>query len=289
MQRATVVPCAVRRFLSDNWTSKETATVYAAAQIGPTSWRLLTTKVPPTSNGIALPTARASEGPVPSASAPAPAVALADVDPKTAAARREEAELLDRCRRGDRLAFRALVEKYQRRVYSLAFGFVRDPDEARDIAQEAFLKVFRHLDTFHGNANFYTWLYRITVNLCIDLRRKSGRTSKSEFDERIAHEDAGSPADCLSPKRLGFDPMRELHNARLREKLQAGLATLSEMHRSVLVLREVEGLSYREIADVLECPEGTVMSRLFHARKQMQEYLQEFSDNPKNTEAARPA
>lgn len=203
--------------------------------------------------------------------------------------RKDEAALIDRCRRGDKQAFRVLVERYQRRVYALALGFVRDPDEARDISQEAFLKVYRHLDTFQGQAGFYTWLYRITVNLCIDLRRKAGRSNQSEFDERIAHEEAGSPADQLSPQRLNFDPMRAAQSSELRGRIQGALEKLSESHRAVLLLREVEGLSYKEIADVLECPEGTVMSRLFHARKQMQELLQEFAQPGKNREAANSA
>jgi RNA polymerase sigma-70 factor (ECF subfamily) len=200
--------------------------------------------------------------------------------------RQEEAALIERIRRGDRQAFRVLVDRYQRRVYTLALGFIRDPDEARDISQEAFLKVYRHLDTFHGQSNFYTWLYRITVNLCIDLRRKAGRGNQSEFDERIAHEEAGSPADQISPGRLRFDPAKALHNRELRERINAALEQLSESHRSVLLLREVEGLSYKEIAEVLECPEGTVMSRLFHARRQMQQLLLDFAEPGQTKEAA---
>jgi RNA polymerase sigma-70 factor (ECF subfamily) len=204
-----------------------------------------------------------------------------------ASAREEDTQLVERCRRGDRQAFRALVERYQRKVYSLALGIIRDPDEARDISQEAFLKVFRHLDTFQGTASFYTWVYRITVNLCIDLRRKAGRNqgARMEFDERIEHDEVGSPADQLSPRRLGFDPMRALHNSELRKHILSALDHLSDQHRTVLMLREVDGLSYKEIADVMETPEGTVMSRLFHARRQMQELLREYVDL-ENKEAA---
>ena len=165
---------------------------------------------------------------------------------------------------------------------------MRDPDQAYDVSQEAFLKVYRHLGSFQGTSSFYTWVYRITVNLCIDLRRKANRGSgmHAEFDERIVHEEVGSPADQLSPQRLGFDPARALSNSELRQKIVGALGKLSEQHRAVLLLREVDGLSYKEIADVLECPEGTVMSRLFHARKQMQDLLREFADLDQNREAA---
>lgn len=204
--------------------------------------------------------------------------------PAVSERRQEEAQLVERCRRGDHQAFRTLVERYQRKIYALALGFVRDPDQAYDVTQEAFLKVFRHLDSFQGASSFYTWVYRITVNLCIDLRRKAGRggPGHAEFDERIDHGEVGSPADQLSPRRLGFDPARALHNTELRQRLLVALDKLSEQHRAVLMLREVDGLSYKEIADVLECPEGTVMSRLFHARRQMQELLREFTDSDEN-------
>lgn len=222
------------------------------------------------SNVISLPTGRPAS----------------EAHPEKREERKEEAQLVERCRRGDRQAFRVLVDRYQRKVYALALGFVRDPDEAYDVTQEAFLKVFRHLGSFHGTSSFYTWVYRITVNLCIDLRRKAGRGSHAEFDERIVHEEVGSPADQLSPLRLGFDPARALHNAELRKRLLIALDKLSEQHRAVLLLREVDGLSYKEIADTLECPEGTVMSRLFHARRQMQELLRDFTDLEQNKEAA---
>lgn len=223
---------------------------------------------------ISLPL-RAEAG-TPGSAAATPATTAAADSPATRDSRSIDGPLVERARKGDRQAFRQLVERYQRKVFSLALGFLRDPDEARDVSQEAFLKVHKHLDSFQGNASFYTWLYRITVNLCIDLRRKAGRGASVEYDEKIAHEDAGTPADDLSPRRLGFDPARALQNAELRKHLNRALGELSESHRTVLLLREVDGLSYKEIADVMGCPEGTVMSRLFHARKQMQDLLREF-------------
>ncbi len=193
--------------------------------------------------------------------------------------RRAEAELVERCRQGDQRAFRTLVERYQRKVFSLAFGLLKDPDEARDISQEAFLKAHRHIGSFQGTASFYTWLYRITVNLCIDRKRKVGRGSEVELDERLSHRQVGSPADVLSAQKLSFNPQRVAQSSELRHRILEALAQLSEQHRAVLVLREVEGLSYKEIADSMDCPEGTVMSRLFHARRQMQQLLSDFAED----------
>lgn len=249
------------------------------------TWRPLANTETNRGNVIPLKTARSAGKP---ATPPATASgAAASGDAATSEARQEELKLVERCRRGDRQAFRALVERYQRKVYSLALGFVRDPEQAYDISQEAFLKVYRHLGSFQGSSSFYTWVYRITVNLCIDHRRKAGRGGgNAEFDERIVHEEVGSPADSLSPQRLGFDPARALANSELRQKILAALEQLSEQHRAVLLLREVDGLSYKEISDVMECPEGTVMSRLFHARKQMQDLLRDFAGADETREAA---
>lgn len=204
-----------------------------------------------------------------------------------AAEKAAEAEIIERARRGDQQAFRTLVEKYQRRVFSLALGILKNPDEARDVSQEAFLKAHRHLGTFQGSASFYTWIYRITVNLCIDLRRKAGR-DHAEFDEKLLPREVGGPAASVSPQRLSFDPQRALHNTELRKRMLSALQELSEVHRSVLLLREVEGLSYKEIAETLNCPEGTVMSRLFHARQKMQELLRDFVDFDTSTKEGAP-
>ncbi len=152
---------------------------------------------------------------------------------------------------------------------------LHDPDEARDVCQEAFFKAHRNLASFEGGAQFFTWLYRIVANLCIDTLRKR-RGDKLEFDDTIGV--TGDDATGISPRRLGFDPQRALSDKELRGKITAALGKLSAAHRSVLVLREVEGLSYQEIADAMQCSIGTVMSRLFHARKRMQSMLLEFHE-----------
>jgi RNA polymerase sigma-70 factor, ECF subfamily len=186
----------------------------------------------------------------------------------------DERKLVDAARRGDADAFKQLVLKHQRKAYAVALGMVHDADEARDICQDAFLKAHKNLAGFEGDAQFFTWLYRIVANLCIDHLRKR-RGERMEFDETIAGEDANDDSG-IAPRRLGFDPGRALADKELRQHLHAALEKLSPAHRSVLVMREVEGLSYKEMADMMNCSIGTIMSRLFHARKKMQTLLLEF-------------
>jgi RNA polymerase sigma-70 factor (ECF subfamily) len=185
----------------------------------------------------------------------------------------DEREIVERARRGDEVAFRELVKRYQRKAYAVALGMLHDPDDARDVCQDAFLKVHKNLATFEGEAQFFTWLYRIVMNLCIDHLRKR-RGARIEFDEAVG-DDSGDPTG-ISPKRLGFDPQRALADKELRKQLMGGLERLSAAHRAILIMREVDGLSYQEMAEVLQISIGTVMSRLFHARKKMQAYLLEY-------------
>ncbi len=186
----------------------------------------------------------------------------------------DERKLVDAARRGDADAFQKLVLKHQRKAYAVALGMVHDTDEARDICQDAFLKAHRNLAGFEGDAQFFTWLYRIIANLCIDHLRKR-RGERMEFDETVATGDAADDSG-IAPRRLGFDPGRALADKELRKHLHAALDKLSPAHRSVLIMREVDGLSYKEMADMMNCSIGTIMSRLFHARKKMQEMLIEF-------------
>jgi RNA polymerase sigma-70 factor (ECF subfamily) len=183
----------------------------------------------------------------------------------------DDLTLVEEARKGSHAAFRTLVERYQRRVYAMALSIVRDPDEARDVVQDAFIKAYRGLDGFQGEAAFYTWLYRIALNLCIDRARRQKRSPRVEFDEAVTPEEEGDSG--ISPARIGFDPAQALVDGEIRLRVSAALERLSPTHRTVLVLREIEGLSYKEIADAMGSSIGTVMSRLFHARKRMQEML----------------
>lgn len=191
----------------------------------------------------------------------------------------DDRELVDAARAGDRAAFRTLFERYQRRAYSLAFGVVRNPDDALDIVQDAFIKAHRYLDKFEGTSSFYTWLYRIVMNLAIDHIRKTRRSRSVDFSEAtVKEDDARIGEDDLLPRILGGHPGRALMDKQIRARIEAALSELSDNHRAVLVMRELEGLSYEEMAQVMGCSKGTIMSRLFHARRNMQKRLLDLYD-----------
>lgn len=199
----------------------------------------------------------------------------------------DDNDLVEQARAGDHDAFRTLYQRYQRRAYSLAFGVVHNQDDALDVVQEAFIKAHRHLDKFEGASSFYTWLYRIIMNLCIDHLRKHKRARNVDFDDAIAHgeDDPVLGEEALLPRILGQNPAKSLARKRMREHLGKALAELSDNHRAVLVMREVEGMSYEEMAQAMQCSKGTIMSRLFHARRNMQKRLLEFMGGQKDIEA----
>src|SRR3954462_15778412 len=192
----------------------------------------------------------------------------------------DDKPLVRAAQRGDRTAFRALVERYQRRVYQLAVSMLKDPDDAMDIVQETFVRVHRYLPSFKGDSSFFTWTYRIATNLCLDAQRKKGRTERVDVEEGDAAE---IEAAMDPPSHALAGPQRQALKEELRAKLDEALAGLSENHRAILLLREVDGLSYEELAKVLDIRKGTVMSRLFHARLKMQNKLREYlgEDAPK--------
>jgi RNA polymerase sigma-70 factor, ECF subfamily len=186
----------------------------------------------------------------------------------------DDQELVDRARGGDDGAFRALFERYHRRAYSLALGVVRNPDDALDVVQDGFIKAHRYIGKFEGTSSFYTWLYRIVMNLAIDHLRRTRRVRSVDFNDALAHEESGVVGeDSLLPRLLDENPGKSLIRKEMREHMSTALAELSDNHRAVLVMRELEGLSYEEMAQVMQCSKGTIMSRLFHARRNMQKRL----------------
>ena len=183
-------------------------------------------------------------------------------------------DLVQRVQAGDSKAFRALFDRYHRRAFAVAMGVVKNEDDALDAVQEAFVKVHKNIHKFQGTSSFYTWLYRIVMNVSIDHVRRSSRRKNLDFDERALHEGSEVVGDsALVPSLSDPNPGKAALRRELGDAIQAALQELPEHHRAVIVLREIEGMSYEEMAEALEVPKGTVMSRLFHARKKMQTAL----------------
>ncbi|MFN7699320.1 MAG: RNA polymerase sigma factor [Deltaproteobacteria bacterium] len=188
-----------------------------------------------------------------------------------------DAALVRRAQGGDHAAFRQLFDRYHKRAYSVAFGVLKNRHDALDCVQEGFVKVHRHLPTFQGTSSFYTWLYRIVMNLAIDHLRRRKTARPVEFDEGRGR-DSEPGDDTIVSRLLDENPRKAVIRRELLERVQAALAELPEYHRQVILLREIEGMSYEEMAEALEVPKGTIMSRLFHARKKMQEALKGYVD-----------
>ncbi len=188
----------------------------------------------------------------------------------------DDLSLVTKARAGEPDAFRALVVRYQRKVYALALGIVKDPDLAWDVAQEAFVRVHRALPEFEAKSAFSTWLFRIATHLAIDTIRRERTSRKDDLDD-VNESDVARGGEGILATALGNDPRENLLRRELAGKIQGALETLPEKHRTILVLREVEGLSYEELAVRLGIHKGTVMSRLFHARKKMQAALRRYA------------
>lgn len=192
----------------------------------------------------------------------------------------DDHQLVAACQAGDRRAFHTLYQRYERKVYAVAYGFLRNPEDALDVVQEAFIKVHRYLPNFEGQSSFYTWLYRIVANLCIDHIRRIGRRRDVEFDDRLRHDkkQESVAADVTALSNLG-DPSEAVRNTEILSAVEESLTHLSDKHRAVIVMRELQGLSYADMAKAMNCSKGTIMSRLFHARRNMQKLLVERLDH----------
>lgn len=191
-------------------------------------------------------------------------------------AREREGDLVRRAKEGDADAYGALVGLYQERIYSMIYNMTGNHDEADDLTQEAFIKGFRSLKSFKENSSFFTWIYRIAVNKTINTlksqRRKRTTSLDGLIDERDGDRSAYNPASSDTPRRQAG--LKEL-----REQLNAAMQSLSEKHRIVLTMHDIQGMPHEEIRKVLNCSNGTVRSRLHYARKQLQvklsNYIQE--------------
>ncbi len=187
--------------------------------------------------------------------------------------RSEEEQLVSRASRGDAQAFAELVRKYEKLVYNLSYQASGNADDAFDISQEVFIKLYRSLDKFRGDCRFFTWLYRITMNTVKDYIRSQKRkktVSLSEYDEE---EDSPSATRDIPDETTEADPEEMTEIKEKRRLVRQAIAQLSEDHRTILTLRDMEGYSYEEIAEMLELEIGTVKSRLNRARQAVKEYL----------------
>ena len=185
----------------------------------------------------------------------------------------EEMVLVKRARKGDLAAYDDLVRRYQERIYATIYHMTSNHEDANDLAQEAFIKAFQALRSFKGGSSFYTWVYRIAVNKTINfLKQRKNRAQMSLDDLDFNAEHDPDLVALVSDKT----PRREVALAELQEKLNAAMQKLSEPHRLAVTLHDVQGLSHEEIAEIMDCNVGTVRSRLFYARQQMQAYLSDY-------------
>lgn len=183
-----------------------------------------------------------------------------------------ERALIGRIREGDTEEFKVLVRRYQARIYTLALRLLGSPQEAEDCAQEAFLRAYKNLKQFSGRSSFYTWIYRITVNLALSRLRHLSRRGRGKT-ESLQPADEPSFLRPVEPLEPGPNPRERLMEKDLEAQLNRALQRLPAGYRAVLVLRDVEGRSYEEVAELMALPLGTVKSRLHQARAKMQRLL----------------
>jgi RNA polymerase sigma-70 factor (ECF subfamily) len=197
----------------------------------------------------------------------------APADPVPSPAPIEEMELVKRARKGELTAYDELVRRYQERIYATIYHMTANHEDANDLAQEAFIKAFRALRSFKGGSSFYTWVYRIAVNKTINfLKQRRSRVHMSLNDLDFNAEHDPDLVALVSDKT----PRREATLTELQEKLNTAMQKLSEPHRLVVTLHDVQGLSHEEVAKIMDCNIGTVRSRLFYARQQLQAYLSDY-------------
>ena len=190
--------------------------------------------------------------------------------------REEERAVILQVQQGDANAFEALVTAYQKQVYSLALRTVGNSEDAADLSQEAFLRAYRSIGSFRGDSKFSVWLYRLTTNICIDFLRSKGR--KPTVSLTMENDDEEVQELDVADDR--FDPEENFQRAELQRAVQRGLNTLPEEFRTILILRELEGMSYAEIGEILHLEEGTVKSRLFRARSRLCDFLKQDGNLP---------
>lgn len=181
-------------------------------------------------------------------------------------------ELVASAQKGERRAFEELVERHKQKAYHIAFGFARDREDAKDLSQDAFLKAFANLKNFDGRSSFYTWFYRILVNLCLDYKRRQKRAPADEFDETVEHQ-----MDPSHEPKTARTPDQHVLAGQISRKVGSALEALPAKQRTVFILRNHQGLSIKEIAETMETAEGTVKVHLHRAVMALRQSLAEFA------------
>jgi RNA polymerase sigma-70 factor (ECF subfamily) len=189
-----------------------------------------------------------------------------------------ELDLVKRCQAGDTEAFDELVTRYRTRVFGMIYNMVHNEQDAWDLAQDSFLKAWKSIGRFRGQSSFYTWIYRIVMNVTIDwLRKKKIKGGDAEFDDAIQLREI-DPASKTVPK-TGALPHQAMEQGEIRARIEKAIGQLSPEHRAVILMKEMDDMQYHEIAEALGCSIGTVMSRLFYARKKLQGLLRDVYEN----------
>jgi RNA polymerase sigma-70 factor, ECF subfamily len=186
----------------------------------------------------------------------------------------DERDLVARARRNDVSAYEQLVARYQGKIYGLVYNMTSNKEDTEDLVQDVFVKAFRSLPRFRGGSSFYTWIYRIAINHTINFLKKRRKGAELSLDD----EDKGIERDPAYVELSAREsPVRDAFLSELQEKLNKALLTLSENHRTVVVLHDIQGVPHDEIARMMGCSEGTVRSRLFYARQRLQAELSEYA------------
>jgi RNA polymerase sigma-70 factor (ECF subfamily) len=187
-------------------------------------------------------------------------------------------DLVKRCQDGETKAFDELVTRYRTRVFGMIYNMVHNEQEAWDLSQDSFVKAWKSIRQFRGRSSFYTWIYRIVMNVTIDwLRKKQVRAGGAEFDDAIQLKEI-DPASKTVPKPDAL-PYERMQRGEIRAQIDNAIGQLSPDHRAVILMKEIDDMQYHEIAETLGCSIGTVMSRLFYARKKLQNLLRDVYEN----------
>ncbi len=184
----------------------------------------------------------------------------------------DESKLIKKAQKGDTAAFEKIITEYQNVVYSIAYRYAENPEDAADMSQEVFLKMFRNINTFQFKSKLSTWIYRVAANTCIDLVKKSNRDKNTySIDEGYENSDGDTKYTEIADD--SSQPETVLEDSEVKDAINLAISELNEDYRTVIILRDIQGLSYDEISEIVGCSVGTVKSRISRGRKNLREIL----------------